>query len=64
VNEQAPAFFAEREALMWSGEPSAVEDWAYSDGLIALVIGGVVFLAAVVGSLAIALASVLGGLTR
>ena len=39
MNEQAPAFFAERDVLRWSGKPSAVEEWAYSDGLLAALIG-------------------------
>lgn len=56
-----PAFFA--EPLKWSGEPSAVEKFAYGDGLVAITIGLAVIAAASVASLVITIAYYAGRMT-
>lgn len=61
MNEAAPALFA--EPLKWSGEPSAVEEFAYGDGLVAITIGLAVIAAASVASLVITIAMALGRAT-
>ncbi len=61
---EAPAFFSERDALQWSGEPSAVEEWAWSDGAIAVAIGCAVLASAILASAAIAITMTIGRVTR
>lgn len=53
VAEQA-SFFA--SPLTWSGEPSAVEEFAYSDGLVALTLGRAAVLACGLAALVITIA--------
>ncbi len=60
---EAPAFFSERDALQWSGEPSAVEEFAYGDGFLAVTIGCGALLGCGLAALVIAIGMSLGRLT-
>ena len=60
----AEAFFSEHNPLVWSGEENTIEEWTYSDGLLALTIGLGVCVAAVAGAALIAAFFTLGQLTR
>ncbi len=54
-------FFAENP-LVWSGEPTAIEEWAWSDGAIAVTIGCGIVGAAALAALVIAIGMSLGRL--
>lgn len=55
-----PMFFNE---LQWSGNPSAIEEWSFSDGAVAVAIGCASVLTCGLAAIAISLGYLLGRAT-